>query len=177
MTELEVYKPNPTIIQVPTGEVEHAQTRRIISERAALCAGVSLEPVPLLDLAIILPLHIKMVLDIGKVYGFELSKDRAKEIALELASTIALSYATRVVARSALKVIPVVGALLNAPMVFASTYAIGTLAENYFRTRRPELPPLEPSDHKNWLEQAKMAVGTIKWQDFLRNLEKSRRKT
>lgn len=178
MTELELYQKQATHIEVISGQLEHQKTTQIIKERALWCAGVSLEPVPFLDMVVILPLHIKMVLDIGEVYGFLVSKERAKEIALELAGTLALNYAARVATRSALKVIPVVGAVLNAPMVYASTYALGALAERYFRARRPELPPLETSQDltTSIVNQGKQLAQGLDWKALLRLLEKSMKK-
>jgi uncharacterized protein (DUF697 family) len=174
MTELELYRPEVVSVKVPDGTSEHLESQRIIRERALWCAGVSLEPVPFLDLAVILPLHIKMVLDIGLLHGFQINRERAKEIALELAGTVALNYATRLATRSALKAIPIIGAALNAPMVYASTFALGTLAERYFRARRPELPALDQKTElsQSLLEQGKNLAKTMDWREILRMLEK-----
>ena len=179
MNELELYQPTVTSVIVANGNLEHEETKRIIKERALWCAGVSLEPVPFLDLAIILPLHIKMVLDIGEAYGFKLSRERAKEIALELAGTVALNYATRLVTRSAMKAIPFFGAVLNAPLVYASTHTLGVVAERYFRARRPELPALDSQQtlSQTMIEQGKQMAQGLDWKELLRMLEKSRKKS
>ncbi len=174
MTELELHRSEAISVEVPDGTAEHLESQRIIRERALWCAGVSLEPVPFLDLAVILPLHIKMVLDIGQIHGFQINRERAKEIALELASTVALNYATRLASRSALKAIPLIGAALNAPMVYASTFALGTVAERYFRARRPELPLLSQKIEltQSLLEQGKTLAKTMDWREILRMLER-----
>jgi uncharacterized protein (DUF697 family) len=175
--KIEVYQAPSVQVPVPTGAAEHQACERLIRDRAMWCAGVSLEPVPLLDLAVILPIHIKMVLDIGKLYGFEITKDRAKEIALELAGTVALNYAARLATRSALKAIPVLGALVNAPIVYATTYTLGLLAERYFRARRPELPALESKLQQDLVAQAKTIAGQLDWKELLRAFEKARKKS
>jgi uncharacterized protein (DUF697 family) len=176
MSQLEVYQ-TPTIqIPVATGAVEHEACERLIRERALWCAGVSLEPVPFLDLLAILPMHIKMVLDIGKIYGFDLSKERAKEIALELAGTLAIHYASRVATRSILKAVPVLGSLVNTPMVYATTYTLGILAERYFRARRSEMLPLEGKISQDLLTQAKQIASQLDWREILRAFEKARKK-
>ncbi|MEY4532212.1 MAG: hypothetical protein RLZZ156_2935 [Deinococcota bacterium] len=179
MNELELYQTTVTSVTVANGSLEHEETVRIIKERALWCAGVSLEPVPFLDLAVILPLHVKMVWDIGKAYGFALTRERAKEIALELAGTVALNYATRLATRSAMKAIPFFGAVLNAPLVYASTYALGVVAERYFRARRPELPALENTQtlSQSIIEQGKQMAQGLDWKELLRMLEKSRKKS
>jgi uncharacterized protein (DUF697 family) len=179
MNELELYLAPVTSVTVANGNLEHEETMRIIKERSLWCAGVSLEPVPFLDLAVILPLHIKMVIDIGETYGFGLSRERAKEIALELAGTIALNYAARLATRSAMKAIPIFGAVLNAPLVYTSTYALGVVAERYFRARRPELPALENTQtlSQSIIEQGKEMAQGLDWKQLLRMLEKSRKKS
>jgi uncharacterized protein (DUF697 family) len=179
MNELEPYRPEVITVTIADGNQEHEETMRIIKERSLWCAGVSLEPVPLLDLAVILPIHIKMVIDIGKIHGFELTRERAKEIALELAGTVALNYATRLVSRSAMKAIPVVGAILNAPLMYASTFGLGVVAERYFRARRPELPALETNQtlSQSIIEQGKNLAQNLDWKELLRMLEKNRKKS
>lgn len=175
MSELERYAAPQTQVPILTGAAEHESCARLIRDRALWCAGVSLEPVPFLDLAVILPIHIKMVWDIGKIYGFEITKERAKEIALELAGTVALNYAARVATRSALKAVPVLGALVNAPIVYATTYTLGALAERYFRARRPELPGLEAKLQHELMAQAKTAAQQLDWRAILRGLAKNKK--
>jgi uncharacterized protein (DUF697 family) len=176
MSQLEVYQAPTVQIPVLTGAAEHQACERLIRERALWCAGVSLEPVPFLDLLAILPMHMKLVLDIGKIYGFVLSKDRAKEIVLELAGTLAINYASRVATRSILKAVPVLGSLVNTPMVYATTYTLGLLAERYFRARRPEMPALEDKLSQDLFSQAKTLAQQLDWRELLRGLEKARKK-
>ncbi len=176
MNELEVYNQKVIAINLNAGDQEHQASQRLIQQRALWCAGISLEPVPFLDLAIILPLHIKMVWEIGEIYGFSLTKERAKEIALELAGTVALSYASRVASRSALKAIPILGMVLSTPMVYASTFALGAVAERYFRSRRPELPPLELKLNQTLLEQGQQLAKNIDWRELLRTVERTIKK-
>jgi uncharacterized protein (DUF697 family) len=169
---LEPYQDKTVTIAVSDGTLEREAVDKIVRERATLCAAVALEPVPLLDLAIVLPLHLQMIVQIGKVYGFQLSKERAKEIVVEFASAIAVTYATRTAARSVLKFVPILGPVLNAPMVFTSTYALGMLAERYFRARRADLPPLEKLEAqklaREFLEQGKKTFQGVRLEDWKR---------
>jgi uncharacterized protein (DUF697 family) len=169
--------PNPVItVGTSTGSQEHETAQRLIRERALLCSGIALEPIPFLDLAIILPVHIKMVFDIGKVYGFELTTERAKEIVFELAGTVAINYAARVATRSALKFVPGVGSLLASPLMYGTTFALGNLAERYFRSRRPELPALEAKEAQSLLDQGKRLAQSLSVDDWRRLLGLLRKK-
>ena len=163
-----------TILNVPVSDGSHEQreVEALVRQRATLCAAIALEPVPLLDLAIVLPLHLEMVVKIGKIYSFELSTARAREIILEFGGAVAVTYATRTAARSLLKFVPVLGPLLNAPMVFTSTYTLGMLSERYFRARRSDLPKLErfeiASLAQEFTTQAKSIMKNVRLEDWKR---------
>lgn len=169
---LEPFKVTTLTLPVSDGSHERREVEVLVRQRAALCAAIALEPVPLLDLAIVLPLHLEMVVKIGKIYGFELSTARAKEIVLEFGGAVALTYATRTAARSLLKFIPVLGPVLNAPMVFTSTYTLGMLSERYFRARRSDLPKLERNEltslAQEFTTQAKSIMKNVRLEDWQR---------
>ncbi len=169
---LEPYRDTTVTISVSDGSREHEEVETLVRNRAALCAAVALEPIPLLDLAIVLPMHLDMVVQIGKVYGFELTRERAKEIALEFGGAAFMTYATRTAARSLLKFVPVLGPVLNAPMVFTGTYALGMLAERYFRARRADLPRLERVEvqklAQEFVAQGKKTFQNVRLEDWRR---------
>ncbi len=174
---LEPYLDTTLILPMSDGSHERREVEALVRQRAALCAAIALEPVPLLDLAIVLPLHLEMVVKIGKIYGFELSTVRAREIALEFGGAVALTYATRTAARSVLKFIPVLGPVLNAPLVFTSTYTLGMLCERYFRARRSDLPALERKEiasiAQEFAAQARSVMKNVRledWQQVARSL-------
>ena len=167
---LEPYQSTTITVPVSDGSSERREVEALIRQRAALCAAIALEPVPLLDLAIVLPLHLELVVKIGKIYGFELSSARAKEIVLEFGGAVALTYVTRTAARSLLKFIPVLGPALNAPMVFTSTYTLGMLTERYFRARRSDLPKLERKEvaviAHEFATQARSLMKNVRLEDW-----------
>ena len=169
---LEKYEDTTLNLPVSDGSSERREVEALVRQRAGLCAAIALEPVPLLDLAIVLPLHLEMVVKIGKIYGFELSTARAKEIVLEFGGAVALTYATRTAARSLLKFIPVLGPVLNAPMVFTSTYTLGMLSERYFRARRNDLPKLERKEiaviAQEFAAQARSIMKNVRLEDWQR---------
>ncbi len=171
--ELQPYQPEVTVIQLLGDEHERA---RSVTERSSLwCAAVSIEPIPWLDLAVQLPIQLRMVMEIGKIYGFEINSSRAHKVLLELTGVVAYSYVTRNIARGFLKFMPVVGGLLNAPITYAGTYALGHVAERYFRAKREDLPPLSSEERREWLTsltaQGKRIAQQLKPEDFKRALE------
>ena len=169
---LEKYEDTTLNLPVSDGSSERREVEALVRQRAALCAAIALEPVPLLDLAIVLPMHLEMVARIGKIYGFELSTARAKEIVLEFGGTVALTYVTRTAARSVLKFIPVLGPILNAPMVFTSTYTLGMLTERYFRARRTDLPAIDRKEiaviTQEFAAQARSIMKGVRLEDWQR---------
>jgi uncharacterized protein (DUF697 family) len=171
--ELQPYQPEITVIQLNGDEHERA---RGVTERSSLwCAAVSIEPIPWLDMAIQLPIQLRMVMEIGKIYGFELNSSRAHKILLELTGVVAYTYVTRNVARGFLKFVPFVGGLLNAPITYAGTYALGHVAERYFRAKREDLPPLSSEERREWLtsltSEGKRIAKRLRPEDFKRALE------
>jgi uncharacterized protein (DUF697 family) len=179
--ELQPYNPEVTVLELIGDEHERA---RGVTERSSLwCAAVSIEPIPWLDLAVQLPIQLRMVMEIGKIYGFEMNSARAHKVLLELTGVVAYSYVTRHVARGFLKFMPVVGGLLNAPITYAGTYALGHVAERYFRAKREDLPPLSSDERREWLtsltNEGKRIARNLRPEDFKRALEmlgKMRRK-
>lgn len=101
-------------------------------------AVAALMPVPLADLALLLPVHSVMVMTLGHVHGRPLSQAEARRVVLELGAVAGLSFAG-VAAISALKrlVMPGLGGLLSASATFALTWGLGRVASAYFEN--PEL--------------------------------------
>lgn len=113
----------------------------VIRNAALLSGAVAVEPLPFADLLLITPLQIKMVLHVGKVYGFEITSERAREIMQELGATVAYGMVARQFMRGIAKLaLPLVGGLITAPAVYGWTYALGRLSEQYFEQKRQGLP-------------------------------------
>lgn len=116
----------------------------IIRSAALLSAAISAEPIPFADTLLITPVQMKMVLHIGRIYGFEITLARAQHIIGELATTFAYGMLARQVMRGVIKIIaPVIGGVITAPAVYGWTFALGKLAERYFIAQKTGviLPP------------------------------------
>ncbi|GBF05116.1 hypothetical protein DAERI_030282 [Deinococcus aerius] len=113
----------------------------VIRSAALLSGAIAVEPVPFADILLITPVQAKMVLHIGKIYGFDITPDRAREIAQELGATVAYGLFARQVMRGIAKLaLPVIGGLITAPAVYGWTFALGRVAQNYFERKRAGLP-------------------------------------
>ncbi len=127
----------------------------VIKSAAVLAGAVAVEPIPFADILVITPVQVKMVLHIGKIYGFDLSTERATEIVRELGATVAYGIAARQVMRGIAKMaLPVIGGLITAPAVYGWTFALGRLAQNYFERKRDGLP-FEKADKNRVIQEAK----------------------
>lgn len=113
----------------------------VIKSASLLSGAIAIEPVPFADILLITPVQAKMVLHIGKIYGFEITPARSREIMRELGVTVAYGMAARQVMRGVIKAaVPVVGGIVTSPMVYGWTFALGRLAERHFQARVAELP-------------------------------------
>lgn len=127
----------------------------VIKSAALLAGAIAVEPIPFADILLITPVQAKMVLHVGKIYGFDITPERALEIARELGATIAYGLAARQVMRGLAKLaLPVIGGLITAPAVYGWTYALGRVAQSYFERRVQGLPD-SPQVRTQVIQEAK----------------------
>jgi uncharacterized protein len=70
-------------------EERQQQAERIISKYQWIGAGaIALNPLPIVDLLAAAAINVQMIIDLGKVYGCQLTKENAKELALSLGKTV-----------------------------------------------------------------------------------------
>ncbi len=115
--------------------------RRLIRNAALLNAVVGAEPIPGLDLPLLLTTQVRLVLRIAAVYGEAISPERARELIATMAGGVALRY----LAGEAAKFIPGPGWLIAAALTSASTAAIGQVAVRYFESGK-QLSPQQLRD-------------------------------
>ena len=118
-----------------TTETTASATDAIIRKWMYASAGVGLIPVPLVDLAAIAAIQLKMVADLSAHYGVEFSQNRGKAAVGALTGTV-VSRQLAPLASSVLKVIPLVGqfggAVAMSATAGASTYAVGRVFDTHF---------------------------------------------
>ncbi len=106
--------------------------REVIGACSVAAAAVAIQPIPLLDAALITPIQIVMVQAIGRVHGHALDR----KAVLEILTTLGASLVAQNAMMAAAKCIPVLGWLVAVSMAFALTWAIGEVSDHYFRCGR-----------------------------------------
>src|SRR5688572_9284800 len=121
-----------TLRRVMDGDYEHASqdeknaaVRDVVQVCSIAAAAVTIQPIPLLDTALISPIQIAMVQAIGRVHGYKLDK---KSI-VEILGTFGASLVAQNVIMAAAKLIPFAGALITISMAYALTWAIGDVSD------------------------------------------------
>jgi uncharacterized protein (DUF697 family) len=132
------------------------QALRIVNSYMGWSAGAGLIPVPVLDLAAISGVQLKMIHSLSKLYGVPFTQDRAKSIVAALVGG-GSSTALAVPASSALKLFPVVGqiaSVLTTPaLAAAATYALGKVFIQHYETGG-NLLNLNPHELKQYYQDS-----------------------
>jgi small GTP-binding protein len=100
----------------------------------ALAAG--LQPVPLVDIPILLGNQIRLVLRVAAVYGEPMNAQHMRE----LVTTIAGGLFMRYLAEAAAKAVPFGGDLVAGAIAAAATWSIGQVAIEYFESGKKLTP-------------------------------------
>jgi uncharacterized protein (DUF697 family) len=111
------------------------EAARITKTYMGWTAGAAFLPVPLLDLAAVSGIQVKMVADLAAVYDQPFSRNAVKSIIAGLIGSVAPSALARG-ASSLVKSVPGVGSILGAvtgpALASASTYAVGKVFTQHF---------------------------------------------
>lgn len=109
---------------------------QIVKKYMLWSLGAGLIPVPLLDIATVTGVQMKMISEISNVYGVEFKENRAKNSISALFSSVSANTFAYGTVGSAIKSIPLVGTLVGSiTMPFFSgafAYALGSVFINHF---------------------------------------------
>lgn len=114
--------------QIP--QYRHEAATKLVRTAMLVSLAAGLEPIPLVDIPILLSTQIRLVLRIAAVYGEPLSAQHARELFLTIASGLAFRY----LAEEASKLVPFGGDLVSGAIAAAGTWAIGQVAIEYFES-------------------------------------------
>jgi len=113
--------------------------KKLVGRYAKWTAGAGLIPVPLLDIATISGLQIKMLSDMSKLYGLSFAKERARVLVGSLLGSVlptTLAAGSFAAAGTVIKTVPVIGTVVGMAALpafaFASTKAIGAVFISHF---------------------------------------------
>ncbi|MFW5858086.1 MAG: YcjF family protein, partial [Planctomycetota bacterium] len=113
-----------------------AQSDRIIRNHMIASMVAVLIPAPVLDVAAITGVQIKMLHDIAHAYGVPFQREAGRSIVVSLIGSIGASSVARGTFGSLVKLIPMVGPLAGAVtlpgLAGATTYAIGKIFIQHF---------------------------------------------
>lgn len=110
-----------------------AASKTLTDKCAYAAAALTAIPIPATEVLGVMPLHVGMVTALGHIHDKDISADSASKLVLRIAATVGLSLVGSRVATTAAKVImPGFGGIVAAPFMFASTKALGAVAQAYF---------------------------------------------
>ena len=115
-----------------TSEEKTQHVRELVQVCSIAAGAVAVQPIPLLDIALLAPIQIAMVQGIGRIHGHDLDRKSV----LEILSTFGASLVTQSVIMAAAKLVPFFGWAAALSMAYALTYAVGEVSDHYFRTGR-----------------------------------------
>jgi uncharacterized protein (DUF697 family) len=130
-----------SVVSEPEHPVDTASDApRIIKRYAMWAAGAGVLPLPLIDMALIGGIQLKMVYELSKAYGLPFQESRAKTlIGALVGSVVPYGVASSGIVgglASLVKAVPVVGPIVAftfAPaLASASTYAVGRVFSQHF---------------------------------------------
>jgi small GTP-binding protein len=124
-------------------------SRRLISSAAVLNAIIAAEPIPGLDIPLLLASQVRLVLRIAAIYGESLSVRHARELLTTIAGGVALRY----LAAQLGKLVPGPGWLVGAAVTGLGTWAIGRVAVAYFESDKRLTPHQLRQQYKRLLRR------------------------
>lgn len=106
--------------------------QRIIRNSTLVSLAAGIEPIPLIDIPILLGTQIRLVLRMAALYGEPLDSADAMKHARELIVTIVGGLGLRFLAEQAAKAVPFGGDFVAGAIAGAATWSIGQVALEYY---------------------------------------------
>jgi uncharacterized protein (DUF697 family) len=109
-----------------------AAAQKIIRNATLLSLAAGIEPIPLVDIPILLGIQIRLVLRLAALYGEPLDSANAMKHARELIMAMVGGLSLRYVAEQAAKLVPFGGDFVAGAIAGAATWSIGQVALEYY---------------------------------------------
>jgi small GTP-binding protein len=114
--------------------------RKIIRNSTLLALAIGLEPIPFIDIPLLLGTQVRLVLRLAALYGEPLSGEKAMLHARELVATMAGGISLRLLAEQAAKFVPFGGDFVAGMIAGAATWSIGQVAREYYENDKKLAP-------------------------------------
>jgi uncharacterized protein (DUF697 family) len=133
---------------LPTGELllqiaedpsiaENEKLTLIIHATALICTIIALQPIPGVDVFILMPIQVASVMAMSHVMGEPLGKNGAGEIVTSIVAVVGWGVvAQQFVLAGAKLLFPLFGGLTLIPLIYASVYGLGYAARAVLEARR-----------------------------------------
>jgi uncharacterized protein (DUF697 family) len=113
----------------------HPEVDKLVETCGYAAAALTILPIPGSEILGVMPLHVGMVIGIANHYDRTITRETATNLILQIGATVGLSLVGSRLATTAAKfVLPGLGGIIAAPFMYASTLAIGAVADGFFRT-------------------------------------------
>lgn len=106
--------------------------QRIIRNATLVSLAAGLEPIPLIDIPILIGTQVRLVLRIAALYGESIDSAEALKHARELVVTMIGGLGLRYLAEQAAKAVPFGGDIIAGAIAGAATWSIGEVALEYY---------------------------------------------
>lgn len=112
----------------------HPEVDRLVETCGYAAAALTILPIPGSEILGVMPLHVGMVIGIAHHHDRQITRESATALILQIGATVGLSLVGSRLATTAAKfVLPGLGGIIAAPFMYASTLAIGAVADAFFR--------------------------------------------
>ncbi len=115
-----------------TDEEREGAATEVIRVCSVGAAAVVVQPLPMLDIALLTPIHVAMVKAIGGIYGYTLDR----KTALGIIGAFGASIAAQNLVLASAKLLPLASLPIAISVAYALTHAIGEASRVYFQSGR-----------------------------------------
>ncbi len=127
--------------------------QRVIRNATLMSLAAGLEPIPFIDIPILLGTQIRLVLRLAALYGESMDSAESKNHARELIATIAGGLGLRYAAQQAAKIVPFGGDFVAGAIAGAATWSIGQVALEYYEGNRQISPKRMQELYRNFYQR------------------------
>ncbi len=109
-------------------QYRRSAANKLVRTATLISLAAGLQPIPLVDIPILLSNQVRMILRVAAVYGEPVSAQHLRELVATVAGGLAMRYLAEEVA----KIAPFGGDLISGAIAAGGTYALGQVAIEYF---------------------------------------------